>query len=101
MVSAGSTGAFVSTIFALLDPGDEIIIFEPYYGYHRNLLRLTGAVPRFVRLAPADWKIDFGHLKSMITPSTKAVLINTPGNPCGKGMDAGGTRGFACTGAGA
>ena len=84
MVSAGSTGAFVSTIFALLDPGDEIIIFEPYYGYHRNLLRLTGAVPRFVRLAPADWKIDFGHLKSMITPSTKAVLINTPGNPCGK-----------------
>ncbi|MEZ4701488.1 MAG: pyridoxal phosphate-dependent aminotransferase [Rhodothermales bacterium] len=84
MVSIGSTGAFVSAIFALLDPGDEVILFEPFYGYHRNLLRLPGASMRFVTMRGADWQIDFDEVERAITPATKAVVINTPGNPCGK-----------------
>ena len=84
MVSAGSTGAFVSTIFALLDPGDEIILFEPFYGYHKNLVGLTGATPVYFRLEAPDWSIDFDLLKEKINPSTKAILVNTPGNPSGK-----------------
>ena len=84
MVSAGSTGAFVTTVFTLLDPGDEIILFEPFYGYHRNIVDLTGAVARTVSLTDKDWSVDFDRLEAAINPRTKAILINTPSNPCGK-----------------
>lgn len=84
MVSAGSTGAFVAAIFALLDPGDEGILFEPFYGYHRNLLRLTGAGVRCVPSGGEEWTIDFDALRAAITPKTKLVVVCTPGNPSGK-----------------
>ena len=84
VVSVGSTGAFVSAVFALLDPGDEAILFEPFYGYHRNILRLTGATVRAVPMRAPDWEIDFGALERAITPRTKVAVINTPANPCGK-----------------
>jgi aminotransferase len=84
MVSAGSTGAFVTAVFTLLNPGDEIILFEPFYGYHTGILNLTGAVIRTVPLNEGDWTPDFERLEAAITPKTKAVLLNTPSNPCGK-----------------
>ena len=84
MVSIGSTGAFVAAIFALLDPGDEAILFEPFYGYHRNLLRLTGAGVRYVPTHGENWDIDFEEVERVITPATKLVVINTPSNPSGK-----------------
>ena len=84
MVSVGSTGAFVAAIFALLDPGDEAILFEPFYGYHRNLLHLTGATIRYVPTHGDDWDIDFDELERAISPKTKVIVINTPGNPSGK-----------------
>jgi aminotransferase len=84
MVSIGSTGAFVSAIFALFDPGDEAILFEPFYGYHRNLLRLPGARLRYVTLHGEDWTVDFYEVERAITPATKAFILNTPGNPNGK-----------------
>ena len=84
MVSAGSTGAFVTTVFALLDPGDEIILFEPYYGYHVNIIGLTGAVMKTVPMHSPDWAVDFDLLRAAIGPKTKAILVNTPGNPTGK-----------------
>lgn len=84
MVSAGSTGAFVTAVFTLLDPGEEIILFEPYYGYHRNILALTGAVTRTVPLSPGSWSPDFDRLEAAIGPRTKAIILNTPSNPCGK-----------------
>lgn len=84
MVSVGSTGAFVATVLTLLDPGDEVIAFEPYYGYHSNLLDVLGATTRFVTTSGPDWAIDFAHLESLITEKTKAVLVNTPSNPSGK-----------------
>jgi aminotransferase len=84
MVSVGSTGAFVAAALALLDPGDEVILFEPFYGYHRNLLTLLGATPRFVPTRGPSWAVDFDEVAGAITPRTKAIVINTPGNPSGK-----------------
>lgn len=84
MVSVGSTGAFVTAIFTLLEPGDEVILFEPFYGYHQNLLRLVPATLRYVRTTGPDWSIDFDAVRQLITPRTKAIVVCTPGNPSGK-----------------
>lgn len=84
MVGAGSTGAFVTAIFTLLNPGDEIILFEPYYGYHRNIIELAGATIRTVRSDPPNWEIDFDRLRAAVSGKTKAILLNTPTNPTGK-----------------
>jgi aminotransferase len=84
VVSAGSTGAFYCACLALLDPGDEVILFEPYYGYHVNTLLAVQAVPRFVTLRPREWTLDPCQLAEAITPRTKAIIVNTPANPSGK-----------------
>ena len=84
MVTVGSTGAFVAAMITLLNPGDEVIVFEPYYGYHANLLSVMGAKQKFVSTVGPDWGIDFDYVESLITPRTKAILVNTPGNPSGK-----------------
>jgi aminotransferase len=84
IVSGGSTGAFFSACFALLDPGDEVIIFEPYYGYHINTLLTVDAVPVYVSLKPPNWTFDPDELKRVVTPRTKGIMINTPANPSGK-----------------
>ncbi len=84
MVTVGSTGAFVATMFTLLDPGDEVIVFEPYYGYHCNLLTVMGAHLKFVRTEAPDWAIDFDRVESLITDRTKAIIVTTPNNPTGK-----------------
>jgi len=84
MVTVGSTGAFVAAMFTLLNPGDEVIVFEPYYGYHANLLSVMGSKQKFVKTVGPEWEIDFDHVESLITPRTKAILVNTPGNPSGK-----------------
>ncbi len=84
MVTVGSTGAFVTAIFSLLNPGDEIIIFEPFYGYHVNLLQVMGAKLIIIPGTPPDWQVDFDALRAAVTDKTKAILLNTPGNPSGK-----------------
>jgi len=84
VVSAGSTGAFYCSCLALLDPGDEVILFEPYYGYHLNTLLAVEAVPRYVTLHPPDWSFSKGELERAATSRTKAIVVNTPGNPSGK-----------------
>ncbi|MEM6645861.1 MAG: pyridoxal phosphate-dependent aminotransferase [Bacteroidota bacterium] len=84
MVSVGSTGAFVSAAFALLDPGDEVVLFEPFYGYHRGILPLAGAVPRFVCTQRPDFAVDFDALRATLSPKTKAIVVCTPNNPSGK-----------------
>ena len=66
MVSVGSTGAFVASIFALLEPGAEVILFEPFYGYHRNLLDLVGVDIKYISTQPPDWSIDFGTLEQAV-----------------------------------
>ncbi len=84
IVSAGATGAFYSACLALLSPGDECILFEPYYGYHVSTLKAIQAVPVFVRTSPPDWSFSRDDLDRACTPRTKAVMVNTPSNPSGK-----------------
>ena len=84
MVSNGATGAFMTAIMALLDPGDEVILFEPLYGYHRKLLRLMDVSIRYVTTRGPDWVVDFDAVEDAITPETQAIVVNTPMNPSGK-----------------
>ena len=84
VVSAGATGALYCACLALLEPGDEVILFEPYYSYHQSTLVATGAVPKFVRTEPPNWDIPFEGLAAAVTPRTRAIIVNTPSNPCGK-----------------
>jgi aminotransferase len=84
IVSAGATGAFYCACLALLNPGDEVIIFEPYYGYHINTLQAAGAVPKFVKLSQPNWSINLTDLENAVTERTKAIMICTPSNPSGK-----------------
>lgn len=84
VVTLGSSGAFFAAGMCLLEPGDEVILFEPFYSYHRSTLRLLGATPVFVRLEPSDLSLDIDALKKAITPRTRAIVINTPANPSGK-----------------
>lgn len=84
IVSAGATGAFYSACLALLNPGDEVIVLEPFYQYHINTLLAVGAVPVYVKLEPPDWTFAVEDIEAKITPRTKAIVINTPGNPSGK-----------------
>jgi aminotransferase len=83
-VTVGATGAFHCAVQSLLDPGDEVLVFEPYYGYHVNALRAGGLVPVFVSLAGKRWSLDAAALAQAVTPRTRAVLVNTPANPSGK-----------------
>lgn len=84
IVSAGSTGSFYCACLALLDPSDEVIVFEPYYGYHISTLLAGGARPAYIRLQPPDWTFSKMDLERAITPKTRSILINTPANPSGK-----------------
>ncbi|GKS57868.1 aminotransferase [Nitrospira sp.] len=83
-VSAGATGAFHSTCMALLNPGDEVVVFEPYYAYHIQALMAVGAVPIIVPTEPPDWTLDLASLERALGPRAKAIVVNTPANPSGK-----------------
>ncbi|MFN8179303.1 MAG: aminotransferase class I/II-fold pyridoxal phosphate-dependent enzyme [bacterium] len=83
-VTCGSTEAMLSTVLALVDPGDEVIVFEPFYENYGPDAILCGAVPRFVRLREPDWSFDEKELAAAFGPRTKAIILNTPNNPTGK-----------------
>lgn len=83
-VSAGATGAFHCACLALLNPGDEVVLFEPYYGYHVSALHAVEAVPRLVPTRPPGWTFSPADLDRAITPRTAAIVVNSPGNPSGK-----------------
>lgn len=84
VVSGGSTGALYAALMALLNPGDEVILFEPYYGYHVQTLLAVDAVPVYVRMSPPDWSFRAEDVERAVTSKTRAIIINTPGNPSGK-----------------
>lgn len=84
VVSAGATGAFYCAALALLDPGDEVIVFEPYYGYHVATLKAVQAVPVYVPLHPPEWLFSEQDLERAVTPRTRGIVLNTPANPSGK-----------------
>lgn len=83
-VSAGATGAFHSACAALLNPGDEVILFEPYYQYHISALVAVEAVPVTVSMKPPMWSYSMTQLEEAVTAKTKAIIVNSPGNPSGR-----------------
>jgi len=84
LVSSGATGAFYCMAMSLLNEGDEVIVFEPYYGYHVSTLQSLGCKVKFIKTMPPAYEIDFEALQSQITEQTKALLICNPSNPSGK-----------------
>jgi aspartate/methionine/tyrosine aminotransferase len=83
-VTSGCTEAIASTMLGLLNPGDEVILFEPYYDSYRACVAMAGATARFVTLRPPDFAFDQATLEGAVTRRTRAVLVNTPHNPTGK-----------------
>ena len=83
-VTCGSTEAMIATLLAVLDPGDEVIVFEPFYENYGPDAILSGAIPRFVKLRPPLWSFDPEDLRRAFTEKTRAIVINTPNNPTGK-----------------
>jgi aminotransferase len=84
MVASGATGGLHAAVMALLDPQDDVILFEPYYGYHAVTLQSMRVRTVLVALSQPDWSLDADALRAAITPRTRAILLNTPGNPSGK-----------------
>jgi aspartate/methionine/tyrosine aminotransferase len=83
-ICCGSTEAMMSTMLAIINPGDEIVVFEPFYENYGPDAILSGATPRFVKLSPPDWTFDEKELAAAFGPHTKAIILNTPNNPTGK-----------------
>ncbi|MEK7853830.1 MAG: aminotransferase class I/II-fold pyridoxal phosphate-dependent enzyme [candidate division NC10 bacterium] len=83
-VTCGSTEGMIAALMGVIDPGDEVIVFEPFYENYGPDAILSGATPRYVTLHPPDWTFDPADLRRAFTPRTKAVVLNTPNNPTGK-----------------
>jgi aminotransferase len=83
-VTCGSTEAMIATLLALVNPGEEVVVFEPFYENYGPDAILSGAVPRFVRLHEPDWSFDPAELARAFNPRTRAIVVNTPNNPTGK-----------------
>src|ERR1700736_1405152 len=88
-ICCGSTEAMMSTMMAIINPGDEIVVFEPFYENYGPDAILSGATPRFVKMRPpanvnSVWSFDDRELAGAFGPQTKAIILNTPNNPTGK-----------------
>ncbi|MGD0102895.1 MAG: aminotransferase [Rhodopila sp.] len=83
-VTSGATEAITACLMAVLDPGDEVVLIEPLFDTYMPVVRMLGAVPRIVRLAPPHWDLPLAALSNLFGPKTKAILLNSPMNPCGK-----------------
>ena len=83
-VSCGSTEAMIDVLLAVINPGDEVIVFEPFYENYGPDAIISGATPRYVQLRRPDWSFDEKELAAAFNNKTKAIIINTPNNPTGK-----------------
>ena len=83
-VSCGATEAMVAAMLAAVNPGDEVIVFEPFYENYGPDCVISGAVPQYVALRPPDWSFDIDELRAAFNEKTRAIVINTPHNPTGK-----------------
>jgi N-succinyldiaminopimelate aminotransferase len=84
VVFSGATEGIAASLLGLLNPGDEVILFEPFYDSYPPGLALSGAVPRFLTLRFPDFKLDEGELRALVNDRTRMILLNTPMNPTGK-----------------
>ncbi len=83
-VTCGATEGMIGALLAVTNPGDEVVIFEPYYENYGPDALLCGAEPKFVQLRPPDWTFDPDELRRAFSPRTKAIILNSPNNPTGK-----------------
>ncbi|TKJ23561.1 MAG: aminotransferase [Promethearchaeota archaeon Loki_b32] len=83
-VTCGSTEAMISSMKAIINPKDEVIIFEPFYENYGPDCLLSGAIPRYIKLYSPEWTFDFDELEVSFNEKTKAIILNTPNNPTGK-----------------
>ncbi len=83
MVTSGATEALAGALFSLIEPGDEVVLFQPLYDAYLPLVRRAGGIPRLVRLEPPHWSITAEKLAAVFSPRTKLVLFNNPQNPTG------------------
>jgi aspartate/methionine/tyrosine aminotransferase len=83
LVTAGATEGLAAALFGFLEPGDEAVLFAPFYDSYLPIIEAAGATARIVRLSPPDWAIDRDALLAALTPRTKLLLLNTPHNPTG------------------
>jgi N-succinyldiaminopimelate aminotransferase len=86
VVTTGATEAIAAVLLGLVDPGDEVVVCEPYYDSYRAMIQFAGGVRRAVTLRAPDYRLDVADLEAAITPRTKLVLLNTPHNPTGHVM---------------
>lgn len=83
-VVCGATEGMIASLLAIVNPGDEVIVFEPFYENYAPDIQLCGGIQKTVRLNAPDWNFDPEELRRAFTPQTKAIIINTPNNPSGK-----------------
>jgi methionine aminotransferase len=83
VVTSGATAGLYATLTALVQPGDEVVLFEPCYDSYVPVIRLSGGTPVFVSLRYPDYTVDWDEVRRAITPKTRAILVNTPHNPTG------------------
>ncbi len=84
VVTSGATEAITACLMAVLNPGDECVLIEPLYDTYLPVVKMLGAIPKLVRLTPPKWELPRQELAAAFGPKTKAILINSPGNPTGK-----------------
>jgi aminotransferase len=84
LVTSGATGGLHAALLALLNPGDECLVLEPFYGYHVSTLRSQRIIPVIVPLESSDWILDLSRLRAAVTSRTRAIILNSPANPSGK-----------------
>jgi N-succinyldiaminopimelate aminotransferase len=83
VVTSGATEALAASLLALIEPGDEVILFQPLYDAYAPLVERAGGVPRYLSLVPPQWRLPIEALEGAITPKTRMLLLNTPHNPTG------------------
>ena len=83
-ITAGATEALLSTILAFINPGDEVIMFEPFYDAYQSDVFLAGGIPKYITFEKPDFSFDFDEFERLISKKTKAVILNNPHNPTGK-----------------
>jgi aspartate/methionine/tyrosine aminotransferase len=83
-VTCGCTEALAASFLGLVDPGDEVILIEPFYDAYPVFVSMTGAVPRYVTLRPPSFELDLEELRAAFSPKTKAIVVNNPHNPTGR-----------------
>ena len=95
LVTSGATEALFSTLTALVRPGDEVVLFQPAYDSYVPAIQLSGGTPVFVTLRGPDYRVDWDDVRRVVTPRTRAIVINSPHNPTGTILDAGDMRELA------